>query len=96
MVRRRQLKQRQQLPALVSRQRGGPNCTFDHVGIQVDQHKVVGWQFHFLVSTFNTYDVRARGLEGLNQTSGKYRNEDTGPLDREQEIYQGLGRQIEH
>jgi hypothetical protein len=70
----------------MTRESSGLNGALDHVVIQINENKVVRGQFHLLIPTLDTHDVRTRRLEGLNQAGWKNRNENARPFQREQEI----------
>jgi hypothetical protein len=90
------LQERQELSALVTRERGWSNSAFNHVVVQIHKDEIVGWQLDLLITTLNAHNVRTRGLDSLDQTSGKHWDQDTSPLDREQQIDQGSSRKVKH
>ena len=96
MVRRRELQERDELPALLPRQRFWRCRALHVVLVQVDQHKVVVGQLDAVVPSIDADDVGTGRFYGGEKPSGQDRDQDAGPRKRVEQAADGPRREVEH
>lgn len=82
VVWRSELQQRNQLPSLLARQWYGRCRAFNDVLVEVYEHEIIFRQLDILIAAFDSDNVGTRGLQSLDQSDRKDRDEDARPFER--------------